>query len=289
MVEEIGPGKSVAELSEEEFEELHDALEEPVIGEHGGPAARLAAFLGLWRTIDGANLRVGLRRGESFVAAEASRADRVERGDKVNLVMRQMYLPNLPHDRCVAQVTWQASHWFEDNKKSEISHVTSCDAGTAGAAAAVGLPIFEGLKVTEGIGLKVAIYVMADRASQPILDLLGSSAVSGGLKLAGKFNPVFAMTGPYIQAAIAGLTKASKRNFKLVNWPVGFGIGDVPVPLAYGEYILLDGIVRIGREESTLAWSDLKWDKDRECPLYQDGAFRSPYVMIRVMPSRKDA
>lgn len=55
---------------------------------------------------------------------------------------------------------------------------------------AVGLPIFEGLKVTEGIGLKTAIYVMADRGSQPILDLLGSSAVSGGLKLAGKFNPV---------------------------------------------------------------------------------------------------
>lgn len=288
MTEEIGPGKSVAELSEGEFEELHRLLEEPSLGEHGGPAARLAAFLGLWRTIDGTNLRVGLRRGDDFVPAETDGPERVERGDKVNFVMRQMYLPNLPHDRCVAQVTWQAWHWFEDGKKSDVSHVTSCEAGEAGSAAAVGLPIFEGLKVTEGIGLKVAIYVMADRSSQPILDLLGSSVVSGGLKLAGKFNPVFAMTGPYIQAAIAGLTKASKRNFKLVNWPVGFGVGDAPVPLAFGEYILLDGIVRIGREENTLAWSDLKWDKDRECPSYKGGAFRSPYLMIRVLRSQRD-
>ena len=289
MIEQIAPGKSVAELSEEEFQELQGLLEEPVVGEHGGPAAKLAAFLGLWRTINGTNLRVGLRRGNDFVPAETPVSEKVEYGEKVNLVMRQMYLPNFPHDRCVAQVTWQASHWFDDGKKSEISHVTSCEAGEAGSAAAVGLPIFEGLKVTEGIGLRIAIYVMADRSSQPILDLLGSSAVSGGLKLAGKFNPVFAMTGPYIQAAIAGLTKASKRNFKLVNWPVGFGVGDAPVPLAFGEYILLDGIIRIGREENTLAWSDLKWDKDRECPVYKDGAFRSPYLMIRVMRGQKDA
>lgn len=289
MIEQIGPGKSLAELSEEEFEELHGLLEEPAAGEHGGPAARLAAFLGLWRTIDGTNLRVGLRRGGKFVPADTPGSEKAERGGKVNLVMRQMYLPNLPHDRCVAQVTWQASHWFEDGKKSEVSHVTSCDAGVAGSAAAIGLPIFEGLKVTEGIGLKIAIYVMADRGSQPIIDLLGSSVVSSGLKLGGKFNPVFAMTGPYIQAAIAGLTKASKRNFKLVNWPVGFGIGDAPVPLAFGEYILLDGIVRIGREESALAWSDLKWDADRECPVYRDGAFRSPYLMIRVLRSHKEA
>jgi hypothetical protein len=268
--------------------ELHDLLEEPAAGEHGGPAARLAAFLGLWRTIDGTNLRVGLRRDNSFVPTEVAGSDLVQRGDKVNLVMRQMYLPNLPHDRCVAHVTWQASHWFEDGKRSEVSHVTSCEAGVAGSAAAVGLPIFEGLKVTEGIGLKIAVYVMADRGSQPILDLLGSSMVSSGLKLGGKFNPVFAMTGPYIQAAIAGLTKASRRNFKLVNWPVGFGVGDAPVPLAFGEYILLDGIIRIGREESTLAWSDLKWDKDRECPVYKDGAFRSPYLMIRVLRSQKE-
>jgi hypothetical protein len=288
MIENFGPGTPLAALPEEEFQELHGLLEEPASGEHGGPAARLAAFLGLWRTIDGTNLRVGLRRGDKFVGAETPGAEKVQRGDKVNLVMRQMHLPNLPHDRCVAQVTWQASHWFEDSKKSEVSHVTSCEAGKAGSAAAVGLPIFEGLKVTEGIGLKIAIYVMADRGSQPILDLLGSSIVSSGLKLGGKFNPVFAMTGPYIQAAIAGLTKASRKNFKLVNWPVGFGVGDAPVPLAFGEYILLDGIIRIGREENTLAWSDLKWDKDRECPVYRDGAFRSPYLMIKVLRGEKD-
>jgi hypothetical protein len=288
MIESIGPGTSLAELSEEEFEELHGLLEEQTTGERGGPAARLAAFLGLWRTIDGTNLRVGLRRGDTFVPAETLGSDVVKRGDKVNVVMRQMYLPNLPHDRCVAQVTWQASHWFEDGKKTEVSHVTSCDAGSAGSAAAVGLPIFEGLKVAEGIGLKIAIYVMADRSSQAILDLLGSSVVSSGLKLGGKFNPIFAMTGPYIQAAIAGLTKASKRNFKLVNWLVGFGVGDAPVPLAYGEYILLDGIIRIGREENTLAWSDLKWDKDRECPVYCEGAFRSPYLMLRVLRGQED-
>jgi hypothetical protein len=290
MIEQIGPGKSLAELSEEEFHELGRLLEEPLlVGEHGGPAARLAAFLGLWRTIDGTNLRVGLRQGDSFVPAEMCDSDQVvQRGDEVNLVMRQMYLPNLPYDRCVAEVTWQATHWFKDGKKSDVSHVTSCDAGRAGSAAAVGLPIFDGLKVGEGIGLKIAIYVMADRGSQPILDLLGSSIVSGGLKLGGNFNPVFAMTVPYIHAAIAGLTKASRRNFKLVNWPVGFGLGNAPVPLAFGEYILLDGIIRIGREAHTLAWSDLKWDRDRECPIYRDGALRSPYLMMRILPAQQD-
>jgi hypothetical protein len=104
--------------------------------------------------------------GNDFVPAETPGSERVEQGDKVNLVMRQMYLPNLPHDRRVAQITWQASHWFEDGKKSEVSHVTSCEAVAAGSAAAVGLPIFERLKVTKGIGLRTAIYVTADRGSQ---------------------------------------------------------------------------------------------------------------------------
>ena len=123
---------------------------------------------------------------------------------------------------------------------------------------------------------------MADKDGQPVLELLGSNVVNSGLKLGGKFNPVFAMTVPYIQAAITGLTRASKRNFKLVNWTVGFGTGGAPVPLVYGDYILLDGVIRIGREQDILAWPDLKWDKDRECPTYRDGRFASPYVMLTV-------
>jgi hypothetical protein len=286
MTEEIESGKPLAALSQDEFEELHALLEEQVEGEHGGPAARVAAFLGLWRTMDGANLRVGLLQDESFVPVNTSGFEQVNQGDSVNLSLRQMYLPNLPHDRCIAQATWQTSNFFTDGKRATVSHVTSCDAGMVGTAAAVGIPIFEGLKFTDGTGLKLSIYVMADKASQPVLDLLGSDVVSSGLKLGGKFNPVFAMTVPYIQAAITGLTKASKRNFKLVNWMVGFGTGGAPVPLVYGDYILLDGVIRIGREQNVLAWPDLKWDKDRECPIYRDGRFTSPYVMLTVSRSK---
>lgn len=277
--------RTVAELTEDEFAELYETLEEQAEGQRGGQLAGLASFLGLWRPIDGSNLRVGVREDSSFVATESSAAPRVEPGESVSIVMRQLFLPSLPHDRCAAQVTWHASHWFEDGKNSQVAHVTTCDAGRDGTASAVGLPIFDGLKINDGIGLGVSIYVTADQGSRPILDLLGGPAFANGLKLAGKFNPVFAMTAPYIQAALGGLMRASKKNFKLVKWLVGMGVNCAPLPLVYGEYILLDGVVRVGREATQLVWSDLKWDAQRECPTYEGGEFRNPYLMVKVSRS----
>lgn len=278
----IWPGAAVADMSEAEFDELFDLLEEPAVGEKGGPMTRVAAFLGFWRTVHGANLRVGLRRDEAFVAADSPNSDLVKTGDTINLTLRQVYIPDLPHERCTVQLTWRASHWFEDVGDVEFAHVTSCDAETSGTAAATGLPIFLNLKMQKGLNLNVGIYAMADRGSQPILDLLQSSAIKNGLNLAGKFNPVLGMTVPYVEAAVTGLSKLSRRNFKLVNWPVGFGISGAAVPLVFGEYILLDGIIRMGRETQSLAWSDLKWDQDRECPTYRGGAFRNPYMILNV-------
>jgi len=147
---------------------------------------------------------------------------------------------------------------------------------------AVGLPIFHSLKVQKGLDLNLGIYAMADRDSQPIIELLQSSPISGGLKLATAFNPAFGMTVPYIQAAITGLVRLSKRNFKLASWSVGLGVAGASVPLVYGEYILLDGIIRVGRDWQPVAWSDLKWDQDRECPTYAGGAFRNPYLIWTV-------
>jgi hypothetical protein len=281
---DLWPGTPVAKMTEGEFEELFDLLEEPIVGERGGTIARVASFLGFWRASHGANLRVGLRQHDAFVATKSPDCELVKTDDKFNLILRQAYMPDLPHDQCVVQLTWRTGHWFEDNEttETEIAHTTSCAAEPAGTAAAVNLPIFHDLKARKGLNLNVGIYAMADRGSQPILDLLGSSTVSQGLQLAGKFNSAFAMTVPYIGAAISGLTKLSKRNFKLASWPVGFGVQDRAVPLAYGDYILLDGMVKIGRQSSALAWSELKWDPDRECVTYQGGAFRNPYLILGV-------
>ncbi len=285
MVESLGSGVPIAEMSEDEYKAVVGSVQEDVEheGQRGGPMSRLAAFFGYWRTLDGSNLRVGLRRGDTFVPANSPGAEIVRPGDRVSLVLRQLHLPHLPHARCVAQLTWEASHWFDDRKKAQVMHVTSCDASEAGTAAAVGLPIFVGLKVEEGIGLKISIYVTADKECQPILDLLGGAEIRKGLALAGRFNPVFAMTGPYIQAAVTGLVKMSRKNFKLATWSIGFGLADAPVPLAYGEYILLDGVIRTGRQQRQLAWPDLVWNEHEERPTYLGGAFAAPYMMVRVL------
>ena len=158
----------------------------------------------------------------------------------------------------------------------------TCDAGPDGTASAVGVPIFDGLVVEDGIALGVSIYVSADKGSRPILDLLSGPVFASGVKLTRKFNPVFAMTAPYVQAVVGGLVRASKRNFKLVNWMVGLGLGAAPTPLVYGEYILLDGIVRLGREKSVLSWPDLGWSADEDRPIYKGGGFVNPYLLVSV-------
>jgi hypothetical protein len=277
------PGTSIADMPEEAFDELFDLLEERAPGDRGGQLARIATFLGFWRPVSGANLRIGRRRDSDFVAADDTEvADLVKVGEPVNLSLRQVYVPDLPHDRCVLQLAWRASHRFDDQEDVEIAHTTSCDAATTGAAAAIGLPIFSGLNAKAPFVLNIGVYAMTDRASQPILDLLASPALRGGLSLAGKFNPAFGMTVPYLEAAVTGLTKLSRRNFKLANWRVGFSIRTGPVPLAAGEYILLDGVIRLGRDAKQLAWSDLKWDNDRQSPMYSGTLFRNPYLMLSV-------
>jgi hypothetical protein len=137
--------------------------------------------------------------GNDFVPAETPGSERVEQGDKVNLVMRQMYLPNLPHDRRVAQITWQASHWFEDGKKSEVSHVTSCEAVAAGSADS---------------------HLCHGRSwqSSPLSICWVGSAISGVLKLVGKFNPVFAMTDNTLQLR---LQVSPKRRSEIPSWSTG--------------------------------------------------------------------
>lgn len=280
------PGASIADLSEEEFTTLTNDLKEPLEGSHGGEWATLLAFLGFWKSHKGGNLRVFRREGESFVAADTATTRPVGANDKIALVQKQLYMPDLPHERCVVQLSYRADHWFEDEKKKDaVAHVTSCDAGNAGAAAALNLPIFDGFQPKDGLRMELGLYAMADRGSQPILELLGSSEVAGGLKLIGKHNPAFAMTVPYIQAALSGLTKLSRRNFKLANWKLGFGGPGTSIPLAFGEYILLDGIVQVGRSTTDLSFTDLKWDEGRQAPRYKGGAFRNPYVIIEIIKS----
>lgn len=277
--------KSIAELSEEELKDLEDVLVEEPEGRRGAELARVASFLGIWKSMDGANLRVGLREGDSFRPVKDGSAERVKPGDAVSIVLGQLMLPNLPHDRCSVQVTWQAAHWFDDAKKTQIAHVTTCDASEDGSATAVGVPIFDGMKVVDGIGLNISIYVSADRESRSIIDLLSGPAFSGGLKLAAKFNPIFTMTGPYIEAVIGGLARASRRNFKVTNWKIGLGGGESTYPLVYGEYILLDGILRTGTVTRTLEWSNLNWDAQRDAPIYENALLRAPYLTLRVMHS----
>jgi hypothetical protein len=280
------PGAPVGDLSKEEFEALVEQLKEPGEGQHGGEWARLLAFLGFWHSHKGANLRVFCREGENFVATDSATSTLVGPSDKIALVQKQLYMPDLPHDRCVVQLSYRADHWFEAEKKKEaVAHVTSCDAGRAGTAAALNLPIFDGFQAKDGLRLELGLYAMADRGSQPILELLGSSEVAGGLKLIGKHNPAFAMTVPYIEAALSGLTKLSRRNFKLANWKLGFGGRGTSIPLAYGEYILLDGIVQVGRSTTDLSPTDLKWDPGRQAPRYKGGAFRNPYVILEIIKS----
>lgn len=280
------PGSSVADLSEEDFTALTNNLKEPLEGSHGGEWATLIAFLGFWKSHKGSNLRVFRREGENFVAADSSTTTPVGANDKIALVQKQLYMPDLPHERCVLQLSYRADHWFEEEKKKDtVAHVTSCDAGRAGAAAALNLPIFDGFQPKDGLRIELGLYAMADRGSQPILELLASSEVAGGLKLIGKHNPAFAMTVPYIQVALSGLIKLSRRNFKLANWKLGFGAIGTSIPLAFGEYILLDGIIRVGRDTTDLSFTDLAWDAGRQAPRYKGGAFRNPYVILEITRS----
>ena len=275
----------MSDLSEDDLKILTEDLKEPFQGLHGGELARVLAFLGFWHAHKGGNLRV-LRRESNDFTAPSKATDVVGQNDKIALVQKQLYMPDLPHERCIVQLSYRADHWFEEEKKKNaVAHVTSCDAGKAGTAAALNLPIFDGFQPKDGLRLQLGLYAMADRGSQPILELLGSSEVAGGLKLIGKYNPAFAMTVPYIQAALTGLTKLSRRNFKLANWQVGFGGAGTSIPLAYGEYILLDGTIRVGRNTTDLVISDLKWDPERQAPRYNKGVFRNPYVILEIVKS----
>ncbi|MDG4851353.1 MULTISPECIES: hypothetical protein [unclassified Mesorhizobium] len=280
------PGAPVAMLSNEELDKLQEVLREPSEGHHGGEVARVLSFLGFWHSQTSANLRVLRREGANFVDPATPTPTPINPGDRIALVQRQLYMPDLPHDRCVVQLSYRADHWFAaEKKKDSVAQVTSCHAGEAGTAAALNLPIFDGFQPKDGLHLDLGLYAMADRGSQPILDLLGSPQIAGGLKLIGKYNPAFAMTVPYIQAALAGLTKLSRRNFKLANWQVGFGYPGTSIPLAYGEYLLCDGIIRVGRSSTNLEIGDLKWNAAQQSPSYKAGAFRNPYVMLEIIKS----
>jgi hypothetical protein len=120
MDEFESPGTEVAKLTDDEFEKLYDELEEDLGVERGGPAARLAAFFGIWRPPSGHNLRVGILSGDRFLPAETAGLDLVQDGQAVNFVLNRFYLPDLPHERCTAQVMWTAAHWFRDSKKPKL-------------------------------------------------------------------------------------------------------------------------------------------------------------------------
>lgn len=285
---QLNPGTAVKDLTEDEFNILMDEFDMPSGVERGGASTRIAAFFGFWRK-PSANLRVGIRVGNGFVPVGNSRLARVTEDESINLVLSCFHLPNLPSQQCIAQLTWTASHWFSKSRKEQVSHTTACRAGELGTASAVGLPVFGNLRAKDGIELSIGVYVMADKGSEPILDLLSGPVLRGGLKLAGTFNPVFAATGPYIQAAIRGLMRSSRKNFKLVEWFVGLGVGNAPFSLCYGEYILLDGMVRTGTSADPLDWEKLRWQPNEERVTYGGSAFHNPYLMVHVLPAAAES
>jgi hypothetical protein len=261
----------------------HEGVEQGLPADRGGPFfSRIATFLGVWRPPDGWNLRVGVKIGNSFVPADQHKIERVKANDRINVVVRQMFAPTLPYRYCTLQIDWRAVHWFGDDNRRDVAHITSFDATSDAPGSAVGLSVFRDLSPRGGLDLDLRIYAMADRKSRVIVDLLRSPALSAGLNLAGTSSAVLGMTVPYVQAAIAGLTKFSRRNFKLAHWKFGFGLETDHIPLSYGDYILLDGTMRLGSVVAPLAWSDLTWNPAEEQPKFKGSALRNPYLMFSV-------
>ena len=280
--------RSLGELSEDEISEIVDEFSKPEEDEtaetsRGGPASQLLSFLGFWRSRPGRNLRVGMRKANGFIPADKVETGLFGSGDSVNIVMRQLFMPDLPQQ--VRRPTGVGRLPFLRGLEQCVAHLISCDASSVTTASTLGAPVFRGLRGEQGLDLSIKIYAMAERQTQPILELLDNDLLKQGLQLGGKFNPVFGMTVPYIDAVIRGLTMNSRRNFKVAEWRVGFGFGlDALFPLAASEYILLDGNVGTVKQPEDVDWDKLAWLENEDRPVYKGERFNNPYLMFKVTP-----
>jgi hypothetical protein len=153
--------------------------------------------------------------------------------------------------------------------------------------------LFSNLSPGQGLDVVMGAYAITDPRSNPIVNVLASDAFKVGVKIARRFNPVFATTVSYIQALTAGVM-SRRRNYKLTEWRVGMGVaGDPVVPLIAGDYILVDGRLPSGAGFEDVAWENLTWNAQQERVDYEGQAFKNPYVIIRVEPTpaneREDA
>lgn len=293
--DEFWVGSSLPRLSHDDMAEIQEELAEGQTQARGFGSIRdtVLPALGLWRARAGGNLRVGVRSGEAFhgLAGGPAQTGTAITGP-VNVVMERLMMPDLPGDNVSIQLNWAVRNFFQE-KAQQIGHVTCVTADRGAPARAVGVPLFSNLSPGQGLDVVMGAYAITDPRSNPIVNVLSSDAFKVGVKIARRFNPVFATTVSYIQALTAGVM-SRRRNYKLTEWRVGMGAAGHPVvPLIAGDYILLDGRLPSGAGFEDVAWENLTWNAQQERVDYQGQAFKNPYVIIRVEPTpandREDA
>jgi hypothetical protein len=290
MSEEFWPGVSIANMSNAEFLELQDAVENDDPGVQAKEIARadLLRFFGMWRPHTGGDLRVGLRKSDHRFSAIAVEPDGATLDGAIDITMERLLIPHLPSSRCTLQLNWAVTHFFERQPKS-VGHVTCVSADQGAAAKAVGVPLFKNLKANQGIDLVLGIVAITDPASSSIVSILNSDAFNIGVKLVRHFNPVYGTTVSYIRALTTSVLQKKglrTQNFKLLEWRTGLAADSRSrLPLVEGTYILLDGRVKIDGKDDDIAWERLSWNPEKERVEYDDEPFVNAHMIFQIRPT----
>lgn len=285
---EFFEGTSLGNLSDQDFGEiLNEAIE---LDEHsrGLGLTDGLVFLGFWRTRAGGNLRVGMRRGGDFVGIQSVDHQGHPIRGNIDVVLQRLLLSELPTTTsCAVQMNWSVSHFFS-NEPKPVAHVTCVEASPGTPARAIGIPLFSNLAAQKGLDLKLGLVAVTDPKDNPIINILNNDALKAGLKLAGQFNPVFSSTVSYINAITKGLTEKSRRNYKLAEWRCGLSTDQRDsMPLIEGEYILLDGQLRIEGYDEEIRWEALKWNAQTDRVEYDGKPLTNSHVIINIRPTQE--
>lgn len=284
---EFFEGTSLGNLSKQEFIQLmKEAIE---LDDHskGIGLTDGAVFLGFWRVRPGGNLRVGMRRGNDFISIQSIDEDIEPIRGNIDVILERLLLSELPTTRsCSVQMNWSVSHFFS-NEPKPVAHITCVEASPRTAARATGVPLFSNLSAQKGLDLKVGLIAVTDPKDNPIMNILSSDALKAGLKLAGRFNPVFASTVSYVNAITKGLTEKSRRNYKLAEWRCGLSTDKRDrMPLVEGDYIMLDGQLHVEGYEEEVRWDTLKWNSQTEQVEYDGQSLTNSHIIVHIRPTR---
>ncbi len=245
----------------------------------------------MWRPRTGGDLRVGTRGADNrFAAITAIDRPIAPIQGAVDVIMERLLIPHLPSSRCTLQLNWAVTHFFE-NQSKPVGHVTCVSADEGAAVRAVGVPLFSNLKANQGIDLVMGVIAITDPASNPVVSILNSEAFNIGVKLVRHFNPVYGTTVSYIRALTTSVLQKKglrAQNFKLLEWRTGLSADSRSrLPLVEGDYIFLDGRIRLDGEDDDVAWERLSWNPSKDRVEYDEMPFENAHMIVQIRPTRE--